>query len=71
VLSTSDNTDKSREGISLWLYRIVRDSERLNDPPLRISSDAVKPPPLPLRLHYLITPITGRANDGEAPDPDL
>lgn len=59
------NTPK--EGISLWLYRVVRDEDRLNDPPARISATQLRPPPLPLRLHYLVTPITSRANDG---DPD-
>lgn len=46
------------EGLSLWLYRVVRDEERLNAPPERIGPDQVRPPPLPLRLHYLVTPIT-------------
>jgi hypothetical protein len=55
------------EGISLWLYRVVRDEERLNDPPRRITPTQLRPPPLPVRLHYLITPITSRDNDG---DPD-
>jgi hypothetical protein len=53
-------TDKNLEGISLWLYRVVRDSERLNDLPERIGWDQLKPPPLPLRLHYLVTPITDK-----------
>ncbi len=56
-----------KEGISLWLYRVVRDEQRLNDPPARISATQLRPPPLPLRLHYLVTPITSGANDG---DPD-
>jgi hypothetical protein len=55
------------EGISFWLYRVVRDEERLNDPARRISPLELRPPPLPLRLHYLVTPITNRHNDG---DPD-
>lgn len=61
---TQSNTD---EGVSFWLYRVVRDEERLNDPPRRISPTELRPPPLPVRLHYLVTPITNRANDG---DPD-
>ena len=55
------------EGISFWLYRIVRDEERLNDPARRVSPTQLRPPPLPVRLHYLVTPLTNRANAG---DPD-
>src|SRR6476659_6814180 len=59
--------NNGQEGLSLWLYRLVRDEERLNDPARRISSNQLQPPPLPMRLHYLATPITNRQNDG---DPD-
>jgi hypothetical protein len=59
--------DNNKEGVSLWLYRVIRDEQRLNDPPLRISATQLRPPPLPLRLHYLVTPFTTRANLG---DPD-
>jgi hypothetical protein len=55
------------EGVSFWLYRVVRDEERTNDPARRISPTQLRPPPLPVRLHYLVTPITNRANAG---DPD-
>jgi hypothetical protein len=55
------------EGVSLWLYRAVRDDERLNDPPQRVSPTELRPPPLPMRLHYLVTPVTNRDNEG---DPD-
>jgi hypothetical protein len=51
-------TRNDSEGLSVWLYRIVRDDERLNAPPERISPNLVRRPPLPLRLYYLITPIT-------------
>jgi Pvc16 N-terminal domain len=50
-------TDNQAEGLSIWLYRAIRDEERLNAPPERISNNQLKTPPLPLRLHYLITPI--------------
>ncbi len=56
-----------QEGLSLWLYRVVRDEERLNDPARRISPTQLQPPPLPMRLHYLATPITNRQQLG---DPD-
>jgi len=60
-----DNTDD--EGLSFWLYRVVRDEERVNDPARRISPTQLRPPPLPMRLHYLVTPLTSRDNAG---DPD-
>jgi len=50
--------EKPTEGVSIWLYRVIRDEQRLNDPPVRLSPTEVQPPPLPLRLHYLITPVT-------------
>jgi uncharacterized protein DUF4255 len=53
------------EGVSFWLYRLVRDEERLNDPSRRISPTLLRPPPLPLRLHYLVTPLTNRQNQGD------
>jgi hypothetical protein len=53
-------TEKPAEGLSIWLYRLIRDDQRLNDPPLRISPTELRPVPLPLRLHYLITPVTNK-----------
>lgn len=52
--------DNDFEGLSVWLYRVVRDETRLNDPPIVISHTEVQQPPLPLCLHYLITPITDK-----------
>jgi hypothetical protein len=60
-------SDNNKEGVSLWLYRVLRDEQRLNDPPRRISATQLRPSPLPMRLHYLVTPFTSRANLG---DPD-
>jgi hypothetical protein len=49
------------QGLSLWLYRVSRDETRLNDPPVRrplpTGGFEMVPPPLPLRLHYLMTPL--------------
>ena len=59
--------NNGQEGVSMWLYRAVRDEERLNDPARRISPTQLRPPPLPMRLHYLMTPLTNRQNQG---DPD-
>jgi len=50
-------TEAHVEGLSVWLYRVMRDDQRLNAPPERTSSFQLQPTPLPLRLHYLITPI--------------
>ena len=60
-------SEKNDQGLSLWLYRITRDEDRLNDPPERISPSLFREPPLPLRLHYLFTPVVdpGTANNAE------
>lgn len=49
------------EGLSLWLYRVVRDEEGLNDPATRETSRDRRLPPLPVRLHYLVTPLVRAA----------
>jgi len=54
----------SREAVSVWLYRVVRDPDRLNDSPERVGWNQLQTPPLPLRLHYLITPITESSSNG-------
>lgn len=50
-----------RQGLSMWLYQVVRDECRLNDPPqvrsLPNGQVEIDPPPLPLKLHYLMTPL--------------
>src|SRR5689334_12533358 len=50
------------EGLSLWLYRIVRDEFQLNRPPVRVAPDRLRRAPLPVRLHYLVTPIVTGGN---------
>src|SRR5438093_5512714 len=58
-LNTPDEMQENQiEGLSVWLYRVVRDEERLNTPAARVSLSLLRQPPLPLRLHYLITPLT-------------
>lgn len=52
------------EGLSVWLYRIIRDDQRLNAPPQRLDRNHLRRAPLPVRLHYLITPHI--SNDAEA-----
>jgi len=53
-------TEKPKTGLSVWLYRIIRDDQRLNDPPIRLSATELQAPPLTLRLHYLMTPVTDK-----------
>lgn len=58
-----------RQGLSVWLYRVARDENRLNDPPevrtLPSGEVDVVAPPLPVRMHYLLTPITKSSPDTE------
>lgn len=62
--------DTNEAGLSVWLYRIARDPELLNMPPRRTGVDTYEHHPLPLRLHYLMTPVV---NDPETSgnDPGL
>ena len=58
-----------QQGLSMWLYRVVRDDTRLNDPPVQRPRPGggveLVPPPLPLRLHYLMTPLVDGGPDTE------
>jgi hypothetical protein len=58
-LNTPAEMTGARSGLSVWLYRLTRDEATLNRPPERITPTRVKRVPLPVRLHYLIAPITG------------
>ena len=57
-----------REGVSLWLYRLQRDAETLNHPARRSGTAERERRPLPLRLHYLVTPIVDHATRPQAPE---
>ena len=48
--------ENNLEGLSVWLYRVVRDEELLNAPAVR-EVGGMRMPPLPVRLHLLITPL--------------
>lgn len=62
-LSTPDEVIRMNlHGVSLWLYRIVRDENLLNAPPRRVGKLQYRHTPLPFRLHYLVTPIVARKN---------
>jgi hypothetical protein len=60
--------EMKQEGLSIWLYRIERDSMRMNLPPQRIAADLLRRPPMPLHLHYLMAPVTFKGAGGGAPD---
>lgn len=65
VMVVSPGTPQEMEnnslmGLSVWLYRIVRDDQLFNHPPRRISPDRMERRALPLRLHYLMTPVVNR-----------
>ena len=68
-LATPEEMAGRQQGLSLWLYRVVRDEHRLNDPPVLRPRPTGRvdlvPPPLPLRLHYLATPLTRSSPDTE------
>ena len=51
----------------MWLYRVERDDMTLNRPPERTSATCYGRRPLPVRLHYLCTPITNSEED-DAPE---
>jgi hypothetical protein len=44
--------------ISLWLYRVHRFDDLENVPPRISANGRLIPPPLPLMLHYLLTPMS-------------
>ena len=60
--------EQDLEGVSAWLYRVVRDDQRLNSPPKRVSETQVQRTPLPVRLHYLITPIVSSSETVYGPE---
>jgi len=63
-LATPDGMEAAGEvGLSMWLYRLVRDDQTLNQLPGRPAPNRIRRHPLPVRVHYLMTPIvTGNAN---------
>lgn len=56
------------EGVSIWLYCLMRDEQRLNQPPQRVSETQVRKVPFPARLHYLITPIINTSESVYGPE---
>jgi hypothetical protein len=69
LATPQDMRAAGQQGLSVWLYRIVRDEFRLNEPPVIRPAPGggveIVPPPLPVRLHYLLTPLAANAPDTE------
>jgi len=58
LLSPREMQDKQENlGVSVWLYRVSRMADMLNEPPQRISPTQMVRAPLPILLYYLITPV--------------
>lgn len=64
--SPEEMEQDSQEGVSIWLYRVNRDDDTLNRPMQRVNATQLRYPPLPLRLHYLVTPVVNRTSAGSA-----
>jgi Pvc16 N-terminal domain len=57
-LATPEGMEVAGEiGLSMWLYRLIRDEQTLNRPPRQVPPNLIRRQPLPLRAHYLMTPI--------------
>jgi hypothetical protein len=66
-LATPDELETiGDQGVSLWLYRLVRDENLINRPPRRVGFDTLQRRPLPVRCHYLVTPIIEAATASAA-----
>lgn len=60
--------ENNTQGLSVWLYQVIRDDQRLNSPPERIGYRQTRHTPLPLRLHYLVTPIVTQTDLVNGPE---
>jgi len=58
--------EKEQSGVSLWLYRVTREADHLNQPPQRVGASTLRQPPIPLTLSYLVTPMTGDPKDEQS-----
>ncbi|MFC4158628.1 DUF4255 domain-containing protein [Chitinimonas lacunae] len=70
MIVTLDNPqeleEKENEGVSIWLYLLQREECTLNRPLRRVAADKLERRPLPLRLHYLITPLVDHSTRNDA-----
>lgn len=51
------------QGVSLWLYRVVRNGFTLGKPGRRIEPNQLGVPSLPIDLYFLVTPIAQTSDD--------
>ena len=68
LLAPDEFAPLGQEGVSLWLYRVVRDEQTLNLPPVRRARDRLLPVPLPLKLHYLAVPVVNVSERRDGPE---
>ncbi len=64
--SPKEMREANAQGVSLWLYRVVRNGDPLNRPPRRINATQTEHVGFPVDLHYLITPIVQDPSDEQA-----
>lgn len=64
--SPQELTENQGQGLSVWLYRVNRDGETLNAPRERNNRTQLRRHPLPVCLHYLLTPIVATNNPASA-----
>lgn len=57
LTSPKEMQQNTQTGISIWLYRITRNEFLLNEPRPRPINGQVSRAPMPVNLHYLITPL--------------
>lgn len=57
--------NNSPNGISLWLYRVSRNGDLVNEPQLPVD-DQLPRQPLPIDLFYLVAPITTTPDNEQA-----
>jgi hypothetical protein len=61
--SPKEMNNDNQSGISAWLYRVTRNEHTLNRPPERISPMQTRRQPIPINLHYLLTPMMADPQD--------
>ncbi|MCA9874453.1 MAG: DUF4255 domain-containing protein [Anaerolineales bacterium] len=63
LTSPKEMQQNNQNGISVWLYRITRNEFLLNQPRRRPTSGQQSRLPMPVNLHYLVTPLMSDPRD--------